>query len=70
MIVVKPNKKNSNVNKEHPHRLEDKECEINIDYISGLIDEEVAILKDEIEKQNIKIKKINKKLKDFEKQFL
>lgn len=52
MISVEPD------NKEQSHRLENKKRDkINIDYISGLIDEEVAMLKDEIEKQNIKIKK-------------
>lgn len=62
MISVEPD------NKEQSHRLENKKRDkINIDYISGLIDEEVSMLKDEIEKQNIKIKKINKKLSDFEK---
>ena len=62
MITAKPD------NEDHSHRLENKERDkITIDYISGLIDEEVAMLKDEIEKQNIKIKKINKKLNDFEK---
>ena len=45
-------------NKEQSNRLENKKRDkINIDYISGLIDEEVSMLKYEIEKQNIKIKK-------------
>jgi len=37
-----------------------------IDCILGVIDEEVAILKDDIEKQNRKIKKINTKLNELE----
>jgi hypothetical protein len=69
MIILKLNNKDSSANdSEKTHVLERNGYDkLNIDYISGLIEEEIAILKDEIEKQNIKIKEINNKLMNFEK---